>query len=104
VWTRRFARLRDRVGVACRLHDLRHFMCTQLMAAGVDLVTVAGRAGHADGRMVVEVYAHFQPARDQKAAALLAERCDQPAADVVAGVAPMVQPVHTSMSRQPAAM
>jgi integrase len=45
----RFAKLAQRLGVRCRLHDLRHFMVTHLVAAGVDVRTVAGRAGHVDG-------------------------------------------------------
>src|SRR5262245_28058414 len=45
----RFAKVRDRLGFTGRLHDLRHFMVTQLVAAGVDVRTVAGRAGHGDG-------------------------------------------------------
>jgi integrase len=70
----RFAKLRKRLGVTCRLHDLRHFMVTQLVASGMDVRTIAGRAGHGDGgRMTLGTYAHFQRARDQQAAELLAE-------------------------------
>jgi hypothetical protein len=42
----RFLRLARRLGVNCRLHDLRHFMVTQLVAGGVDRRTVSGRAQH----------------------------------------------------------
>ena len=41
----RFLRLARRLGVNRRLHDLRHFMVTQLVAGGVDWRTVSGRAG-----------------------------------------------------------
>jgi integrase len=41
--THRFRRLARRLGVRCRLHDLRRFMVTQLVAGGVDWRTVAGR-------------------------------------------------------------
>jgi integrase len=44
----RFTELARRLGIACRLHDLRHFMVTQLISAGVDVRTVSGRAGHRD--------------------------------------------------------
>jgi integrase len=57
-----------RLNVACRLHDLRHFMVTQLVAGGVDWRTVSGRAGHADGHMTLGTYAHFQQAQDRQAA------------------------------------
>jgi integrase len=66
--THRFRRLARRLGVNCRLHDLRHFMVTQLVAGGVDWRTVAGRAGHADGHMTLSTYAHFQQAQDRQAA------------------------------------
>jgi integrase len=66
--THRFRRVARRLGVRCRLHDLRHFMVTQLVAGGVDWRTVAGRAGHADGHMTLSTYAHFQQAQDRQAA------------------------------------
>jgi integrase len=66
--THRFRRLARGLGVRCRLHDLRHFMVTQLVAGGVDWPTVAGRAGHADGHMTLSTYAHFQQAQDRQAA------------------------------------
>jgi integrase len=66
--THRFRRLARRLGVGCRLHDLRRFMVTQLVAGGVDWRTVAGRAGHADGHMTFSTYAHFQQAQDRQAA------------------------------------
>lgn len=40
--THQFSRLARGVGVACRLHDLRHYSATQMIANGVDLRTVAG--------------------------------------------------------------
>jgi integrase len=68
----RFTKLARRLGVQCRLHDLRHFMVTQLVAAGVDVRTVAGRAGHLDGgQMTLGTYAHFQRAQDRQAADLM---------------------------------
>jgi integrase len=66
----RFIKLARRLGVRCRLHDLRHFMMTQLVAGGVDVRTVSGRAGHADGHMTLATYAHFQAAQDRQAAEL----------------------------------
>jgi integrase len=69
----RFTALAKRLNVACRLHDLRHFMVTQLVAAGVDWRTVSGRAGHADGHMTLGTYAHFQQAQDRQAAEFMDE-------------------------------
>jgi integrase len=67
----RFQELAARLGVRGRLHDLRHFMVTQLVAGGVDWRTVSGRAGHADGHMTLATYAHFQAAQDRQAAELM---------------------------------
>ena len=47
--THRYRRYADRVGIASSLKELRHYSATQLLAAGVDLNTVAGRLGHAEG-------------------------------------------------------
>jgi integrase len=67
----RFQELAAHLGVRARLHDLRHFMVTQLVAGGVDWRTVPGRAGHADGHMTLATYAHFQHAQDRQAAELM---------------------------------
>ena len=70
--TQRFTALARRLGVQCRLHDLRHFLVTQLIAAGVDVRTVSGRVGHRDGgRTTLGIYAHFQAAQDRTAAELM---------------------------------
>jgi integrase len=67
----RFQELAAALGISARLHDLRHFMVTQLVAGGVDWRTVSGRAGHADGHMTLATYAHFQAAQDRQAAELM---------------------------------
>jgi integrase len=64
----RFQELAAQLGVRARLHDLHHFMVTQLVAGGVDWRTVSGRAGHADGHMTLATSAHFQQAQDRQAA------------------------------------
>jgi integrase len=70
--TQRFTALARRLGVPCRLHDLRHFLVTQLIASGVDVRTVSGRVGHRDGgRTTLGTYAHFQAAQDRQAAELM---------------------------------
>lgn len=71
VVTAQFGRLTRRLGlVDVRLHDLRHFVVTTLLAAGVDQRTVMGRAGHASLASLAR-YAHFQQAPDKAAAELL---------------------------------
>ncbi|MFI6239295.1 tyrosine-type recombinase/integrase [Micromonospora sp. NPDC050795] len=41
--TQRFSRMAARLGVTTNLHALRHYSATELIAAGVDVRTVAGR-------------------------------------------------------------
>ena len=70
--TQAFARLAARSGVPrVRLHDLRHFVATRLLANGVDVRTVAGRLGHRNPNVTLNVYAHFLPEADRDAAGLL---------------------------------
>jgi integrase len=54
-----------------RFHDLRHFSVTTLIAAGVDVRTVADRHGHARATMTLDLYAHALPERDRAAANVL---------------------------------
>ncbi len=54
-----------------RFHDLRHFSVTTLIAAGVDIRTVAERHGHARATMTLDRYAHALPERDRAAAGIL---------------------------------
>jgi len=70
--TKRFARIRSELGYDnMRLHDLRHFAATRLMAAGVPVRTVSGRLGHANPSTTLSVYAHFVEASDQEAAGVV---------------------------------
>jgi integrase len=55
-----------------RLHDLRHFMATQMLAAGVPIVTVSQRLSHARASTTLNVYAHAVPGCDRHAAETLA--------------------------------
>ncbi len=69
VVTHRFGRLRRSVGLGnVRLHDLRHFTATQLLAAGFGVTAVAGRLGNSPG-VLLGRYAHFVHSQDQDQAA-----------------------------------
>lgn len=69
-----FIRVRDSVGAKeVRLHDLRHFTATQLIGAGVDVRTVAGRLGHADPSITLRIYSHLIEDRDRAAAAIMGD-------------------------------
>jgi integrase len=68
-----FKRVRAAAGVDCKLRSLRHYNATQMLAAGIDVRTAAGRLGHAGGgSMTLKVYAHRTRPADQRAAELLA--------------------------------
>lgn len=65
----RFDRLRRSVGLShVQLKNLRHFVATQLLAAGVDPVTVSARLGHGRTSTTLDIYAAAVPARDRDAA------------------------------------
>ena len=55
------------------LRSQRHYNATQMLAAGIDLRTAAGRLDHATGgAMTLRVHAHRTRPADQRAAELLA--------------------------------
>ena len=58
----------DRVVV----HHCRHTYASALLAAGVDVVTVAHRMGHADPGLTLSRYSHFFPAATDRTAAIMA--------------------------------
>lgn len=67
-----FKRLCDELEInGVRLHDLRHFTATQMLASGVPVKTVAGRLGHANAATTLNVYAHALESSDAEAAHLL---------------------------------
>ena len=67
---------RTRAGVGeVRLHDLRHFYASGLIAAGCDVVTVQRALGHASATTTLNTYSHMWPSAEdktRKAAAVLA--------------------------------
>jgi integrase len=74
--THRYRRYARRVGIASSLKELRHYSATQLLAAGTDLNTVAGRLGHAEGSTTLKFYAQFTRPADQQAAAVIPSQLD----------------------------
>lgn len=76
--TVRFRSLRAKVGLDdARLHDLRHFVATQMIGAGHDIRTVAGRLGHAQPSTTLNIYSAFLRERDRDAADDLGRLLDE---------------------------
>jgi hypothetical protein len=69
--THRYERYAAKVGIASSLKELRHYSATQLLSNGVDLRTVAGRLGHAEGATTLRFYAQFARPADQHAASVV---------------------------------
>lgn len=69
-----FKRLIGKLGLpaSLRVHDLRHTHASHLIAAGVDVRTVADRLGHATPGFTLNVYSHALRSRQREAAELFA--------------------------------
>lgn len=52
------------------LHSLRHTHASQLIAAGIDVLTVSRRLGHGSPAITLTVYGHMFANTDDKAAAV----------------------------------
>jgi integrase len=65
-----------------RLHDLRHFFASGLIAANCDVVTVQRALGHSSATMTLGTYAHLWPRAEDRtrraAAAMLADVLGSP--------------------------
>ncbi|MGH3754045.1 MAG: tyrosine-type recombinase/integrase [Pseudonocardiaceae bacterium] len=72
--TQRYGRLARKLKLrSTRLHSLRHYSATELIAAGVDIRTVAGRLGHGSGgATTLRIYAAWVDEAGQRAATTMA--------------------------------
>lgn len=78
----RWRSTRTHAGVTFKLHELRHYFASGLIAAGCDVVTVQRATGHASATTTLSTYAHLWPTVEDKtraaasgmAAAVLAAR------------------------------
>lgn len=72
VVSRAWRRAAKDMGIAgVSFHGLRHTHASQLIDAGVDIVTISRRLGHAKPDITLKVYAHLFKQRDDKAAAAI---------------------------------
>ena len=58
--------LRDAGVAGIKLHDLRHFYASGLIAAGCDVVTVQRSLGHAKATTTLNTYAHLWPTAEDR--------------------------------------
>jgi hypothetical protein len=81
-WWRKTLRHASLTGI--KLHDLRHFYASGLIAAGCDVVTVQRSLGHAKATTTLNTYAHLWPTaedRTRKAAdSIMSASLGEPAA------------------------
>jgi integrase len=80
--THRYGRMCAALGIDSHLHALRHYSATELLTAGVDLRTVAGRLGHGGGgATTLRVYAAWVGESDRRASEILGSRMKRPGCD-----------------------
>ena len=73
--TQRYKRMAASLGVDTTLKSLRHYSATELISAGVDVRTVAGRLGHGGGgATTLRVYTAWTSEADQRAARTVSGR------------------------------
>jgi len=77
--TQRYSRMCARLGWDMHIHQLRHYSATELISAGADVRTVAGRLGHGGGgSTTLRVYSAWVSESDQKAAGVFTVRMPPP--------------------------
>jgi integrase len=64
----RWGELSHELGLGVSFHELRHTHASQLIDAGVDVVQISKRLGHASPAITLSVYAHLFQKDDSKAA------------------------------------
>lgn len=67
----RFRARAEKVGVQCRLHDLRHAYATEALANGGEPNAVADQLGHASTKMTLDVYGHSTPTGQRRVAEMV---------------------------------
>lgn len=91
--TQRYRRMCARLKWDMHIHQLRHYSATELIAAGVDVRTVAGRLGHGGGgATTLRVYSAWVSEADQRAAGHIEGRMPLPPADLTTPAAWRTEP------------
>jgi integrase len=69
--TQKWALAMDDLKIDCTLHALRHTHVSQLIAAGLDVLTISRRLGHASAAITLRVYGHLFSNTDARAAEIM---------------------------------
>jgi integrase len=69
--TQKFAQAMTTLDFNCTLHGLRHTHVSQLIAAGLDVLTISRRIGHASPSITLDVYGHLFKNTDARAAEIV---------------------------------
>jgi integrase len=71
--SQKFAQAMNALNINCSLHGLRHTHVSQLIAAGLDVLTISRRIGHASPTVTLGVYGHWFSNTDARAAEIMQE-------------------------------
>jgi integrase len=69
--SQKFTQAMKILGINCSLHGLRHTHVSQLIAAGLDVLTISRRIGHASPAITLGVYGHMFTNTDARAAEIM---------------------------------
>jgi integrase len=69
--SQKFAQATKALKIDCSLHGLRHTHVSQLIAAGLDVLTISRRIGHASPTVTLGVYGHMFANTDARAAEIM---------------------------------
>jgi integrase len=69
--SQKFAQAMSSLKIDCKLHALRHTHVSQLIAAGLDVLTISRRIGHASAAVTLDVYGHLFSNTDARAAEII---------------------------------
>jgi integrase len=61
----------DALKIDCTLHGLRHTQVSQLIATGLDVLTISRRIGHPSAAITLNVYGHLLSNTDTRAADIM---------------------------------
>ncbi|MDJ1115402.1 tyrosine-type recombinase/integrase [Microbacterium dauci] len=70
----------DGLPAGFRIHDLRHYFASLLIAAGLDIKTVQARLRHASAKTTLDTYGHMWPDRDESSRAAVSAALRVPVA------------------------